>query len=289
MTRDSINSAPTEATRAKHFAAFFKTYMSISTVVVASLPIPVASLHLVKTYSAQTKLFSVYTSLFCFLILGFIFFSRHALGRVLFVNETGGKRFVSSLPLLLIFGSIVMMFLYQSLLSDSLTVAKARGQAIAEGGEMSSAYLYDLEHADSEDAELALSSGFLSDRDIFVSSEPSTLDALAVAVATRHKMHQWDTATGQAAQDFYSHHIPTVAYVGNLNSAAPDPLNVSLEAIPWGIRLTAYYLGIFAFAEAAFVLMALKEYLLDLLHLSDISLITGANDSVQDKAEAVSV
>ena len=102
-------------------------------------------------------------------------------------------------------------------------------------------------------------------------------------------MHQWDTATGQAAQDFYSHHIPTVAYVGNLNSAAPDPLNVSLEAIPWGIRLTAYYLGIFAFAEAAFVLMALKEYLLDLLHLSDVDLITGANDSVEDKAEAVSV
>ena len=166
MTRDSINSAPTEANRAKHFVAFFKTYMSISTVVVASLPIPVASLHLVKTYGAQTKLFSVYTSLFCFLILGFIFFSRHALGRVLFVNETGGKRFVSSLPLLLIFGSIVMMFLYQSLLSDSLTVAKAREQAIAEGGEISSAYLYDLEHADSEDAELALSSGFLSDRDI---------------------------------------------------------------------------------------------------------------------------
>jgi len=75
---------PTEAKRVKTFATFFKSYMSVSSLVVASLPIPATSLHLIPTFGAQTKLLSVYTSLFCFLTLGFIFYSRHPLARLMF-------------------------------------------------------------------------------------------------------------------------------------------------------------------------------------------------------------
>jgi hypothetical protein len=273
--------APKRAVRVQAFASFFKNYMSVSSVVVASLPIPVASLHLIKTYSAQTKMFSVYTSLFCFLILGFIFFSRHSLGRIMFVDKSApARRFlVGSLPLLLILGSFLMVFLYQNLLRNSLLVAKARELATQQGGEVSSAFFYDLDHTDSDYNVITLSRNFLSDRDAFLASEftpdEAILNDVVIAVATRHKTSEWTAAAGQAAQDFYSHHIPLFAYIGNPRPATIDPLDSPLETIPWSMWLTVYYLGIFAFAEAAFVLMALKEYLIDLLHLSDVLLITG--------------
>ena len=39
--------------------------------------------------------------------------------------------------------------------------------------------------------------------------------------------------------------------------------------------LMAYYVGIFVFAEAAFVFMALREYVQDLLGITDVDVIRG--------------
>jgi len=63
--------------------------------------------------------------------------------------------------------------------------------------------------------------------------------------------------------------------IASTSQVRSSPLDCPLESIPYGMTLMLCYLGIFAFAEAAFVLMALKEYLLDLLHVSDAYLITG--------------
>jgi hypothetical protein len=43
--------------------------------------------------------------------------------------------------------------------------------------------------------------------------------------------------------------------------------------IPDSLQLTVCYLGMFVTAEAAFILMALREYLQDVLHIRDASLI----------------
>ncbi len=43
--------------------------------------------------------------------------------------------------------------------------------------------------------------------------------------------------------------------------------------IPDSLQLTVCYLGMFLTAEAAFILMALREYLQDVLHIQDIALI----------------
>src|SRR2546427_3963257 len=64
---------PTQASRVKGFAAFFKSYMSVWSLVVAALPIPVGAFKLIPTFESQRSYLSVYTSLFCFLSLGFIF------------------------------------------------------------------------------------------------------------------------------------------------------------------------------------------------------------------------
>ena len=45
--------------------------------------------------------------------------------------------------------------------------------------------------------------------------------------------------------------------------------------IPGSLALATYYLGIFVFAEAAFVLMAIREYLQDVLHLDETELLKG--------------
>ena len=43
--------------------------------------------------------------------------------------------------------------------------------------------------------------------------------------------------------------------------------------VPYSLQLTVCYLGMFLTAEAAFILMALREYLQDVLHIQDVSLI----------------
>jgi hypothetical protein len=308
----TLDPGPTQATRVRNFAGFFKNYMSVSSVVVASLPIPVTSFNLIKTYSAQTKMLSVYASLFCFLILGFVFFSRHLLGRVMFAGALGFKEryaafLVGALPLLLILGSISMVFSYQSLLSESLVVARARALAAAQGGQLAGAYLYDMDRAANRFAELDIATQFLSDRSILASAAKSpVLMDIAVSVANREGLDSHGdtgrvskvltenlsalakeaaTAGAAATKAATAASAPTPvtpaqidleSYIGDLKPLKYDPaLESPLEAIPWSMLLVAYYVGIFAFAEAAFVLMALKEYLLDLLHLSDRFLITG--------------
>jgi hypothetical protein len=191
---------PTDPQRIKTFARFFKNYMSISAIIAAALPIPVTWFRLIPTYSAHTSLLAVYTSLFCFLLLGFIFYSRHALARWMFPNFfSRGDRLklrkfvVSVLPATLIAASLASLFGYHYLLGISV-----RGYA-----------------------------------------------------------HWSEFPQG------------TTNYMEWI-------LNKSeLWQIPYGTGLLALYLGIFVFAESAFIVMAIKEYLQDLVRLSEIDLIRG--------------
>jgi hypothetical protein len=177
--------------RVKAFAEFFKQYMSVSSVVAASLPVPVTSFQLIPTYAAQTKFLSVYTSLFCFLLLGYIFYSRHALARWMFrplaKRRPRLRTLIGWLPLGLILACACFAGGYHWLLQGS--IQDAMGDWVRRG--------------------VAIG---------------STQDVLA-------KTDYMD--------------------------------------IPGAAGLAACYLAIFLTAEAAFVLMAIKEYLQDLLGLSE--------------------
>ncbi|WP_422358882.1 hypothetical protein [Reichenbachiella sp.] len=48
-----------------------------------------------------------------------------------------------------------------------------------------------------------------------------------------------------------------------------------MDKIPYGTLLITYYISFFILAEGAFVFMAIKEYLQDLLGLSEVDLIEG--------------
>ena len=181
---------PHEPVRLQAFAKFFKAYMGTASVVTASLPIPVAALHLIPTYAAQEKFLSTYTSLFCFLMLAYLFYIRHWLGRLMFFTRADGhirfRSFLAVVPLLLILGSLTLVALYHHYLMASLLVFTQQGVT------------------------------------------NSTTDILKA---------------------------------------------VDYREIPYSLQLTVCYLGMFLTAESAFILMALREYLQDVLKLQDASLI----------------
>jgi len=56
--------------------------------------------------------------------------------------------------------------------------------------------------------------------------------------------------------------------------------NVDYREIPLAETLIALYLGMFVFAESAFVLMAMREYLQEILGLEENQLIRGAEDQM---------
>lgn len=233
MTNGNSEQSPIDPKRVKAFAIFFKRYMSVSSLVVASLPIPVTSLGLIPTFTAQTKLLSVYSSLFCFLTLGFIFYSRHQLARLMFpeyfdrkaesvissdrtneeiirefratrrrrILKSTWREFIVVLPLLFIAASLISVFQYNDVLNLNVQEIASRET---------------LYRIDSDGSAVAF--------------KPDFKDILA---------------------------------------------KTNLSDIRYSSRLMILYLAIFLTAEAAFILMAIKEYLQDLVGLTEMDLIRG--------------
>ena len=140
---------PTDSRRVKSFASFFKSYMSVSSILVAALPIPVTAFNGIPIFADHKTPLAIYTSLFCFLALGFIFYLRHTLARWMFTGSVaragaieesrirnifselilGGimpffqairATMIGVLPLLLILASAYLVFLYQTQLNRSV-------------------------------------------------------------------------------------------------------------------------------------------------------------------------
>ncbi len=167
------------------FANFFKSYMSVSTIVAASIPIPVASLKLIPTYSQQKGYLTVYASLFCFLCLAFVFSIRHRLAPRMFSSGKAGA-LIAVAPAACIVLTLASILSYHFVLQHSLNQLRSLG------------------------------------------------------------------VTGPTS----------------------DILNgADYSDIPDSLALSACYLGIFLFSELAFILMALREYLQDLLNLDEVALI----------------
>jgi len=247
MTTTTTPLEPTDPKRVRSFAIFFKNYMSISTLIVAALPVPVTSMGLIPTFAVQTKLLSVYTSLFCFLLLGYIFYSRHTLARRMFpqfVNRTGAQpatgdshvlqrlfrraqiSFLNALPLLFIASSLVLAFQYNDVLKSEVNRVRRYSEAVRQYGDR-------LVSKNPDDGSPIVSNEIFAKRP---EPQPYTEDQYPI------------TLKGILA-------------------------NTDLNDITYGSRLMILYVGIFLTAEAAFILMAIKEYLQDLAGLTERDLL----------------
>ena len=198
MTEDAKTAASAKSTRLAGFANFFKSYMSVSTIVAASIPIPVASWKLIPIYSQQRGFLTVYASLFCFLLLAFVFSIRHRLAAPMFTRGRMGA-VIAALPFVFIVLTLASIVTYHALIQQSIGDLRLLG--------------------------LRLTTNELLDK-------------------------------------------------------------VDVTEIPHAIELAACYLGIFIFAEAAFVLMAIREYLQDLLHLDEVALLRGTPDALRAGASS---
>jgi hypothetical protein len=236
---------PTDPQRVEAFANFFKKYMSVSTVVVAALPIPVTYLRFIPTYHFQTKLLSVYASLFCFLVLAFIFYNRQVLARWMFIYYFAG------LPPYLLMQTASQ---FGSYLAETPKERAEREERERQ---------QDLEEKRVErrwKRSRAL-------RDFTISVIPLFLILLSLGSVFAY--HTVLTDSVMLYQGEFSAQGSTFDEV--LQHAEPT-------RVPQGSLLMLLYLSIFVTAEAAFVLMAIKEYLQDYLQLDDENLIRGRAD-----------
>jgi hypothetical protein len=176
--------------------------MNLSSLVAASVPIPVTALHIIPVYSAQARFLGVYTSAFCFLLLGFAFYSRHSIAKWALGTKghpTKHSTILLALPGALIVAGLSLVISYHSVLQFSIQDLRSLGV-----------------HA----------------------------------------------STAQILE------------------------NTDYTEIPRFTLLCACYLGMFLSMEAAFILMALREYLQDILGLSEIDLIDGRRSQHVTSAQA---
>jgi hypothetical protein len=197
--------------RVIEFANFFKRYMSISSVIAAALPIPVTAFGLIPVYSSQKPYLSTYTSLFCFLALGYVFYNRHSLALRLFPKLLGGLE---------------------------------REEDTREHTPVATLFLRNWDRLTQAYNQISLAS----------------LPLLLILLSFTSVMTY--------------HYYLTQSLSGSANPAAVLK-DTTFNDIRYGLQLTASYLGIFITAEAAFILMAIKEYLQDMLGLNDMEILSG--------------
>ena len=214
-----------EPRRVRQFAHFFKRYMSISSVVAAALPIPVTAVGLIPTFSAQTSYLATYTAMFCFLCLGFIFYSRHQLAPQMF-GEFGRARYARAAP------------------SDGQLKRTALRVAI----ESAARGLRMLANVSSR---------------MFVPILPFLLILGALYCSLKYHALLAEAVT------YLRQDLPEALSTEAILEGTP------FDQIPFSTQLALHYIGIFITAESAFIVMAIKEYLQDLIGLSDLTIITG--------------
>jgi len=179
--------------RFQQFTAYLKKYLALGAVGCGVLPAPLSYFQVIPTFQSQSKFLAGYVTVFCFLALGFIFYSRHSIARWMFIGARKRgteKALIAWLPLVLIGVSLV----------------------------------------------------FLS---------------------TYHLLLQWSVS--KSISDFFLKGV-------NLN----DQLALSqtpFEEIRFAIPLMISYLGVFLAAESAFAVMAIREYMQDILKLEDSEIV----------------
>jgi len=215
--------------------------MSVSAVLAAALPIPITSFKLIPTYHAQTSLLATYTSLFCFLLLGFIFYSRHALARLMFPHFLRKPR-----PATISTFAIRVSIAFEKLLRLSVSLLPA--------------------------LLIAASLWCMVRYHVALSASVSNGVRFPAGSSIQHEDGASIPASAASAVDTHQTNDP----FGSISAVTEDVMKKSpLWTIDFEGTLMLLYLGIFVFAECAFIIMALKEYLQDLVKLSEMELITG--------------
>jgi len=142
------------AARVRRFASYFKSYMGLSSIVTAALPIPVTAGNLIPAFLSQRGSLATFAALYCFLAFGFVFYIRHWLARAMFRG-----RFAYALPVAFIFSSLVSFGVYDTLVMQE--VRQLKQQAEAQHITLSSKEILEHTEADQIHRELPLVAAYV--------------------------------------------------------------------------------------------------------------------------------
>lgn len=235
---------PTPA-RVKAFLTFFKSYLGLWSVAAAALPLPLGAARLIPTYDAQRSVLATYTSLFCFLLVGSVFYRRHELAHLFFPSSAilrmGSDRLASRavrwLPFILMILCFVSAIGYHALIRRTVELKRQAVAALVKI-ELTDEYVAKLDRGEIKGDEI--------DRNIF--------DEAHARMAKRSA----DLFPGLDKYTSFTEYTLK---------------ETDLTQIPFSWLLMGLYLAIFLTADGAFVLMALKEYLQDAMNISESDLL----------------
>ena len=227
-TQPNEEATPTDPSRIKGFARFFKNYMSLSALVAASLPIPVTAFGLIPVFAAHKLVLSVYTPMFCFLLLGFAFYSRHQLARVFFPR---------------------VVFLRERVPETVISQSDDESEPVVEGRRRAGMVLIVMKYL-----------------------------PLLLIVVTMVLIYCYHFLLDQAVASIVDRGFTGSSVALDERVLSREEFNAALKEssgpmIPYTGLIMMSYLGIFLCAEGAFILMAIKEYLQDLLGITEKELI----------------
>jgi hypothetical protein len=245
MTADRQAGGRTPAAGFSAFRGYFVAYVTLAAGAAAS-PIIASLWDRMPVYDSRRGLVGVFATITCFLVLAFVFFSRHSLAPALFAGELmrGGAslphtrrsrrvghayRLVASL----ILSSFLCMVAYAALI----------GHSIHEDRRINRLSVY--RPGDTSRVHLTLA-GRLGLR--AADSAPS-FDSLNRLIVARSTM---------------------LAQPGGTTSLATYVLaTTDFDDVDYGWLLDVLFVAVFAFAEAAMAIMALREYLQDAIAVND--------------------
>ncbi len=252
---------------ARGYSSNLRPVLFFVALLIALLPIPVTAFELLPAYWIQARFLTFYAPVVCLLTLGYLFYVREQLARLLFADllnppqeryryypERFGQRLarisrrlrsviLAVLPLLLLGTSFWCFTRYTKRLSESVALATpvpvispADPAASAVAGDSAQGY-----------APVQPSR-----------SSQSSRDSTAVA-------------SGTAAKDS----VPAPKAPPSREEVLRD---TDIDRIPMFAELAAWYIGIFGTALVAVIVMALKEYAKEALGLSEAALVSGVSD-----------
>jgi hypothetical protein len=248
------------------YSGVLRSGLIVCAVALALLPIPVTALELLPAYRVQARFLVFYAPIVCLLLLAYLFYVRDALARLMFAGilrplpetdpyERPGMAelltrvlrglqtvVLALLPLVLLATSYYCVTRYSALLSESVDIAAAS---------------------------LAEKPGARLEADTLPAPKPARTGR-----GTGQRANAAKDASRSPLQDTTAVRDPAPGREEVLRTA-------ELDDIPMFNELCALYIGSFAAALTAVVLMALKENAKEAMGLSEQDLILGPTTTVE--------
>jgi hypothetical protein len=288
----ATSAAPQSGQQPRNFSSALRTGLIICALLLALLPIPVAALRLLPAYRIHARFLVFYAPLVCLLVLAYLLYVRDTLGRVMFADilsplpepypyyrpstlETlqrlaRGLRSVllALLPLILLATSFYCITRYTARLTQSVALATAAHERSLQ-----------LEQVGDSIARAADEVGA-------VGTPPAEKSGGRVRRAPGQRPEPRKSAGKASPSDT----VPDTAIVRNPAAVREEVLRTAgVDTIPMFTELTVLYIGIFAAALMAVILMALKENAKEAMGLSEQDLLLGPSTTAESVDQNIPV